>query len=59
MAETTKPWTDRVERLPFAFENDRTEMWGTLDDMRKNGPGIVEHVQGMIIIDPMEPLMIP
>ena len=50
MTETTKPRTDRVEGLPFAFEDDCTEMWSVLDHMRKNSPGIVEHVQGMVIV---------
>jgi len=57
--QTTKSGADRVERLPFTFKDDRTEMWGTLDHMRKNGPGILQHAEGMIIVYPGKPLMVP
>jgi hypothetical protein len=57
--QTTKSGADRVESLPFTFKDDRTEMGGALDHMRKNGPGVLQHVEGMIIIDPGKPLMVP
>ena len=57
--QTTKSGADRVESLPFTFKDDRTEMGGALDHMRKNGPGVVEYVERMIIVNPVESLMVP
>src|SRR5262249_196345 len=57
--ETTKPGADRVERLPLAFVDDSTEVWDAFNHIGKNGPCIVEHVEGMIIVDPRESLVIP
>ena len=57
--QTTKSGADRVESLPFTFEDDRTEMGGALDHMRKNGPGVLQDVEGMVIVDPGKPLMVP
>ena len=48
--QTTKSGADRVESLPFTFKDDRTEMWGTLDHMRKNGPGVLQHVEAGVAL---------